>query len=90
MPLLTFQILCKGVLRMDKKLEISQEYLEQALNTTASSLVGQVMKRFEILSDKEDIKSETKELIYEKFRELKSVLRAFSSGVKFVTPKKRA
>lgn len=73
--------------RMDEHLEISEAYLDQALKNTASSLVGEVMKRFEILENKDDIKSDTKELIYEKFRELKSVLKAFNYGVKFITPK---
>lgn len=73
--------------RMDEHLEISEAYLDQALRNTASSLVGEVMKRFEILENKEDIKSDTKELIYEKFRELKSVLKAFNYGVKFITPR---
>lgn len=73
--------------RMDEHLNISEAYLDQALKNTASSLVGEVMKRFEILENKEDIKSDTKELIYEKFRELKSVLKAFNYGVKFITPR---
>lgn len=72
---------------MDEHLEISEAYLDQALKNTASSLVGEVMKRFEILGNKDDIKYDTKELIYEKFRELKSVLKAFNYGVKFITPR---
>ena len=72
---------------MDEYLEISEAYLDRTLKNTASSLVGEVMKRFEILENKDDIKSDTKELIYEKFRELKSVLKAFNCGVKFITPK---
>ena len=72
---------------MDEHLEISEAYLDQALKNTASSLVGEVMKRFEILENKDDIKYDTKELIYEKFRELKSVLKAFNYGVKFITPR---
>ena len=72
---------------MEEKLEISEAYLDQVLQKSASSLVGEVMKRFEILEDKEAIKADSKELIYEKFRELKSQIKAFNFGVKFITPK---
>lgn len=72
---------------MDEKLEISEVYLDQVLKSSAISLVGEVMKRFEILDDKDAVKADAKELIYEKFRELKSQIKAFNSGVKFIAPK---
>ena len=75
---------------MDDKLEISESYLDQIIKSSAVSLVGEVMKRFEILDDKEAIKAEAKELIYEKFRELKSHVKAFNQGVKFIAPKNAA
>ena len=70
-----------------EKYVISEEYLEEVTTIWAKGLVGQVMKRFEILAQKDDIKKEVKELIYENIRDLKSLLKAFSSGVTFIMPK---
>jgi hypothetical protein len=75
---------------MDKELILTEEYIDQVLDACFSALVGEQMKRFEILENKEDIKKDCKELAYEKKREVKALLRAFSSGVKFIAPKKRA
>lgn len=72
---------------MENKLEISEAYLDQILKASASSLVGEIMKRFEILENKDAVKADTKELVYEKFRELKGQIKAFNSGVKFIAPK---
>jgi len=70
---------------MDKKYTISKEYLEKILSKGASSLVGMVMKRFEIHDNKEVIKKEAKELIYETFRSVKAHIESFSTGVKFIS-----
>ena len=73
---------------MEHKLEIGEAYLDEALNTASKTLVGKIMKRFETLDDKEAIKGQTKELVYELFRDLKAQLKAFNYGVKFTnTPK---
>ena len=73
---------------MDDKFEISEKYLDDVLKRASQSLVGEVMKRHEILKNSDDVKKETKELIYEKFRELKALIKAFNSGVIFTcTPK---
>ena len=71
---------------MEQKLEISEAYLDEALAQSSKTLVGKIMKRFETLDDKETIKIQTKELVYELFRDLKAQLKAFNSGVKFTTP----
>jgi hypothetical protein len=72
---------------MEEKLEISEVYLDEALSTASKTLVGKIMKRFETLDDKETIKIQSKELVYELFRDLKAQLKAFNCGVKFITPK---
>ena len=73
---------------MDDKFEISEKYLDDVLKRASSSLVGQAMKRFELHKNNDDVKKEVKELIYEKFRELKALIKAFNSGVIFTcTPK---
>ena len=72
---------------MEQKLEISESYLDEALTNASKTLVGKIMKRFETLGDKETIKIQSKELIYELFRDLKAQLKAFNCGVQFITPK---
>ena len=72
---------------MDKVLTISEQYLDDALNSCFNGLVGEQCKRFEILTDLAQIKKDCKELVHEKKRELKAVLNAFDKGVKFIAPK---
>lgn len=62
-------------------LKIKGDDLEEVVNFQAKSLVGKVCKRFEILDDKEDIKREAKELIYESYRELQKLIEAYSKGL---------
>lgn len=69
------------------KYTISKEYLDEVLIAWSQSLVGKCMKRFELSEDKEEIKKAVKELIYESARDFKSIVRAFSTGVQFITPK---
>ena len=68
-----------------EKYEISEQFLEEAIEKSSRSLVGKACKRFEILKDKESIKSAVKELIYEQFRNLKEIIKSFNTGVKFKT-----
>ena len=73
---------------MDKYV-VSKKYLDDICSKWASALSGKMMKRFELTDDKELIKKEIKELLYENVRDLKLNIRAFSYGVKFTknTPK---
>lgn len=59
---------------------INSEYLEQLVDTIGRTLVGKVLKRHEICSNPAILKSETKELIYEEMRTLKSLLEAHQYG----------
>jgi len=70
-----------------EKYIISKEHIDKICKDSARTLVGETMKRFEILDDKETIKKSIKELIYENYRQLKKLIEAFSSGVKFITKK---
>jgi len=81
---------------MDKYI-ISKENLNKILSERAKVLVGICMKRFEVLENERQYESKSiqekeyrkilkrliKEQIYEEFRNLKSVLIAFSSGIEF-------
>lgn len=74
----------------NKKLEISEEYLSEILDFIGRSLVGKVMKRYEIIENRDVLKSELKELIYEEIRNLKNLILAHDRGLnmtafKFIT-----
>lgn len=66
---------------------ISQEYLDKVVDACSRSLVGKIMKRFEIFDKKDDVKKSIKELIYENYRELKTLIESFSLGIKFKSPR---
>lgn len=61
--------------------EILLSYLDELLSFEASKLVGKIMKRFEIISDREILRKSSKELVYESFRELKDIFNAYSRGI---------
>ena len=69
---------------MDKDIHISKDFLDDAINNNARTLVGTIMKRFETFDEVSVIKSAIKELIYENSRTLKATLESFSNGVKFI------
>lgn len=68
-----------------KEYRVSEKYLNELIDKASRTLVGKIMKRFEILKEMEDIKSSIKELIYEHHRVLKEFIISFSTGVKFNT-----
>lgn len=65
------------------KFTVSEKYLDEVINKSSKALVGMIMKRFEIFEDKEDIKREIKELVYEHYRALKELIKSFSFGLEF-------
>jgi len=69
------------------KYVINEEFLNTHLKEWSNSLVGETMRRFEIHSDVKDVKKAVKELLHERCRHLKQLIVAFSSGVKFISPK---
>lgn len=64
----------------DKEIKLSEQFLKQTLDSSSQALVGKLLKRFEIHEDKNSVKLESKELIYEHFRQLKELLIAFDKG----------
>jgi len=55
---------------MENKISIDLDLLKILLDQHAKRLVGKVMKRFELSENKEEIKKQTKEIIYEEMRDL--------------------
>lgn len=66
-----------------KEVVIGEDYLKQVIDYVSSSLVGKMMKRFEVLEDKNAIKSSVKELTYEEFRNFMKILLAYKEGREF-------
>ena len=55
---------------MDKTILINQQLLKFLLTQASQKAVGKCMKRFELSEDKNEIKKQVKELLYESFRDL--------------------
>ena len=70
-----------------EEITISKKFLDDTITQCSKRLVGLVMRRFEILEDKEAIKASVKELIYENGRFFKEIVNSFSFGIKFVAKK---
>lgn len=66
-----------------KVYEVSEPFLNDAISKSSAALCGMVMKRFEIFESKEDIRKSIKELIYENGRNIKLLIKSFSTGVTF-------
>jgi len=57
------------------------EYLDELLTFEAAKLVGKCMKRWEICTDREILRKNVKELIYESMRDIKTILKAYADGI---------
>lgn len=62
------------------ELKIKEEYLEELISHVGRSLCGKVMKRFEIIEDKNTLKNMIKETIYEEMRHFKDLLYSANAG----------
>lgn len=56
-------------------------YLDTVFTKEFAKLVGKLLKRIEILDDKEYLKREIKELIYESSREMRDIFIAYANGL---------
>ena len=71
---------------MEKKLEISEEYLNNVLKSAGTKMVGETLAIIEVVAKLEDVKQLIKNNIYQNFRDLKAQLEAFDKGCKFISP----
>jgi CRISPR/Cas system-associated endonuclease Cas1 len=60
---------------MDNRLKISEETLNQIIEQESRKTVGIILKRYEFIEDKEVLKKEIKEILYEAFRNLRDMIR---------------
>lgn len=61
-------------------IKISRAYLKELIDFQSKKLVGKVLKRYEIVQDRNILKSEIKELIYEELRDFHGLLEAYQKG----------
>jgi len=61
--------------------ELFVNYALQVLPFFASKLSGKMLKRFDLFDDKELLKKELKELIYENSRDLMEIFKSYSDGI---------
>ena len=83
--------MCENKIPAEKELLLS--YLDTIFTKEFAKFVGKLLKRVEILDDKEYLKKEIKELIYESSREMRDIFLAYSAGLEvsyfsFVNQKK--
>ena len=60
---------------MDNRIKLTEETLNQIIEQEARKTVGIALKRFELIEDKEILKKELKEVIYESFRNVRDMVR---------------
>ena len=60
------------------KIILERQTLENILGSEAKKLVGKCMKRFELSENKEDIKKQVKEILYESIRDIQDLIIACS------------
>jgi hypothetical protein len=65
---------------MNEELKISRRYLDELIDFESKKTVGKVMKRCETISDRETLKGQLKELVYESYRDFKDLFLAFQKG----------
>jgi len=59
---------------MEIKVIISESLLNYIFQQESQKLVGKCMKRFELSDDKEEIKKQIKEILYEGLRDIKDII----------------
>jgi hypothetical protein len=66
---------------MGKIYQIEADYLKELMDYSGKSLVGKILKRFEIIENRDIIKSDVKELVYEEIRQLRDLIVAHNRGL---------
>ena len=65
---------------MEEELKLSRRYLDELIDFESKKTVGKLLKRCETLSDRDVLKGQLKELVYEQFRDLKDLILAYQKG----------
>ena len=63
------------------ELKIRHEYLLELIEDHSRKTVGKVLKRFEIIENRDVLKADIRELLYESYRDLRDLLLAGGRGL---------
>lgn len=66
-------------------LYLKDETLRDIIDFSAKKIVGKIMKRFEIIVDKDILKKEIKELLYENARDVSDLIYTAGKGIDPIT-----
>jgi len=61
--------------------QLTAKFLNNTIDSCSRATVGKILKRVDLFDDTNVLKKEIKELIYEEYRALKSLLEAHSNGL---------
>ena len=64
-----------------ESLQLTAKFLTDIIDSCSRTTVGKILKRIDLFDDKDTLKKDCKELIYEEYRALKALLEAHSNGV---------
>lgn len=62
---------------MENKISLSESLLNQIFQQESSKLVGKCLKRFELSDNKDEIKKQVKEILYEGLRDIKDYITTY-------------
>ena len=62
-------------------IQLTTKFLNDTIDSCSRATVGKILKRVDIFEDKDILKKEIKELIYEEYRAVKALLEAHSDGM---------
>ena len=62
-------------------MQLTAKFLNDTIDGCSRATVGKILKRVDLFDDTTILKKEVKELIYEEYRALKSLLEAHSNGL---------
>jgi len=66
---------------MMNSIQLTTEFFNNTIDITSRTTVGKILKRIDIFDDKEVLKKDVRELIYEEYRALKALFEAHSNGI---------
>ena len=61
--------------------QLTNKFLNDTMDNCSRATVGKILKRVDLFADKDILKREIKELIYEEYRAVKALLEAHSIGM---------
>jgi len=68
---------------MEEIILLTKSALSNMLAEASRASVGKLMKRFDLHLERETLKAEVKETIYESYRDLRVQLEAYSKGLQY-------